>query len=93
MKAIWKDTVLAESDDTVVVETMHYFPKDSVNWEYFSDSKDTSVCHWKGKANYYNITVGEEVNENAAWHYDQPSKEAEEIKERVAFWKGVQVVD
>ena len=93
MKAVWKDTVLAESDDIVGVETMHYFPKDSINWEYLSESESTSVCNWKGTANYYNITVNGEVNEDAAWHYDEPSEAAKEIKDRVAFWKGVEVTE
>jgi len=91
MKAIWNDTVLAESDQTVVVEGNHYFPPNSINTQYFRESKTHSTCPWKGQANYYNITVGGETNPDAAWFYPNPKEAAQHIKDHVAFWKGVQV--
>lgn len=91
MKAVWQGTVLAESDDTVVVEGNHYFPRESLREEHFSDSAQTSVCPWKGTASYLDISVGDERNDGAAWYYPEPKDAAAEIKGRVAFWKGVQV--
>ncbi len=91
MKAIWNGAVLADSDDTVVVENNHYFPIESINKEYFSPSTLTSRCPWKGTANYYSIDVGGTRNENAAWYYAEPLPAAAEIRGRVAFWKGVEV--
>lgn len=89
MKAIWNGETIAESDDTVVVEGNHYFPADSVRQEYLTGSDLTSVCPWKGTASYYSLSVHGEVNENAAWFYPEPKEAAEEIRGRVAFWKGV----
>ena len=91
MIARWKDQVIAESDATVVVEGNHYFPLDSVRQEYLRDSNYTSVCGWKGTANYYNLEVDGEVNADAAWFYSQPKSAAAEIAGHVAFWRGVQV--
>ncbi len=79
--------------NTVVVENKHYFPLDSVNQEYLTNSERTSFCPWKGSASYYNINVDDETNENAAWYYPDPKDAAKEIKGRVAFWHGVQVAD
>ena len=93
MKAIWNGTVVAESDDTVVVEGNHYFPKDSIVCEYFTDSTKTSVCPWKGTASYYDVTVDGQTNGDAAWFYPEPKPAAEQIRDRVAFWKGVEVVE
>ena len=93
MKAIWKDTVIAESDDTVVVEGNHYFPSDSLDRSCFTDSDTTSVCPWKGTASYYHVEVDGEKNADAAWYYPTPKEAASEITGRVAFWKGVQVVE
>ena len=90
-KAIWNDTVLAESDSTVMVEGNHYFPLDSVNQEYFSDSASTSRCPWKGTANYFDVTVAGDVNRGAAWIYHEPKPAAADIKDHVAFWRGVKV--
>ena len=90
-KAVWNGTVLAESDDTVVVEGNHYFPPGSVHREYFSDSAASSVCPWKGMASYYTVTVDGKENADAAWYYPQPKPEAAEIVGHVAFWKGVEV--
>lgn len=92
MRALWKNTVLAESDDTVVVENNHYFPLNSLKNEHFKPSSHTTVCPWKGTASYYDVVVGDEVNANAAWYYATPKQAAAEIKDRVAFWRGVQVV-
>lgn len=92
MKALWKGTVIAESQDTVVVEGNHYFPKDSVNTAVLEPSAHTSVCPWKGTAHYYSLNVDGERNENAAWYYPEPKDAARQIRDRVAFWKGVSVV-
>lgn len=91
MKATWNGTVIAESDDTVVVESNHYFPLDSLVDGHFVDSPTTSFCPWKGEANYFHVQVEGQTNEDAAWIYRDPKKEAEQIKDRVAFWKGVVV--
>jgi uncharacterized protein (DUF427 family) len=93
MKAIWNDTVLADSDDTVVVEGNHYFPAASLREEYFRESDHHSVCPWKGTASYYDVVVDDAVNAQAAWYYPQPKDAAAQIAGRVAFWKGVRVVD
>lgn len=91
MRAIWKDTVLAESDDTVVVDGNHYFPADALNREHFRPSDRQSVCPWKGTASYFDVVVGDQVNASAAWYYPTPKDAASEIKDRVAFWRGVEV--
>jgi uncharacterized protein (DUF427 family) len=91
MKAIWQDTVLAESDDTVVVEGNHYFPEDSINRAYFQESSNHTTCPWKGEASYYDVVVDGNVNSGAAWYYPEPKQAAKNIKGRVAFWKGVKV--
>ena len=91
MKAIWKDTVIAESNDTVVVEGNHYFPADSLKREYVAPSATTSHCPWKGEASYYSLSVGGETNPDAVWYYPEPKSAAAQIKGRVAFWKGVKV--
>lgn len=91
MKATWKGAVLAESDDTVVVEGNHYFPAESVRREHFRESETHTVCGWKGTASYYDVSVGGEVNADAAWYYPEPKDAAKEIEGRVAFWRGVRV--
>jgi len=90
-KAIWNGTVIAESDQTVVVEGNHYFPPESVHREFFRDSSHTSVCGWKGTASYLTLEVNGERNENAAWTYPQPKEAAKEIVGHIAFWNGVKV--
>lgn len=90
-KAVWKNTVLAESDRTEVVEGNHYFPPDSVHREYFRDSDKQTECGWKGAASYYDVIVDGEVNEAAAWYYPTPKEAAANIAGYVAFWRGVQV--
>lgn len=91
MKALWNGTVLAESDDTVVVEGNHYFPEESLNKEFFRESSHHSLCPWKGMASYYTVEVEGERNEDAAWYYPRPSPLARKIKGRVAFWNGVRI--
>ena len=91
MKAIWNGTTLAESNATVVVEGNHYFPRDSVKKEFFRESDTHTTCPWKGLASYSDVVVDGKVNKDAAWYYPQPSEAAKEIKDAVAFWKGVQV--
>ena len=91
MKASWHGRTLAESDDTIVVEGNHYFPASSISREYFSESGTRTTCPWKGEASYYNIAVDGAVNKDAAWYYPNPKQAAANIKERVAFWKGVAV--
>ena len=93
MKAIWNNTVLAESNDTVVVEGNHYFPADAINHQYFTASNHQTTCPWKGLSSYYTIEVNGETNRDAAWYYPAPKATASEIKDRVAFWRGVQVID
>jgi uncharacterized protein (DUF427 family) len=91
MKATWNNTVIADSDDTVVVEGNHYFPRDAVNSDYLRDSATQSVCPWKGTAHYYSLEVDGQANADAAWCYPETKEAAANIKGRVAFWKGVQV--
>ncbi|MCW8307568.1 DUF427 domain-containing protein [Acidiphilium sp. PA] len=91
VKAIWNETVIAESDDTVVVEGNHYFPLAAVRAEVLRPSATTSRCPWKGTANYYSVAVDGATNTDAAWYYAEPLAAAAAIKGRVAFWKGVKV--
>lgn len=91
VKAIWKGKVIAESDNTVMVEGNHYFPEDSINKEFFADSSKTSICPWKGKASYYDVVVDGDANKGAAWYYPAPSQAASKIKGHIAFWRGVKV--
>ena len=91
VKAIWNDMVIAESTDTVVVEGNHYFPLDAVTGGVLTPSQTTSVCGWKGTANYYSLEAGGKTNTDAAWYYADPKSAAANIKNRVAFWKGVKV--
>jgi uncharacterized protein (DUF427 family) len=90
-KATWNGVVIAESDDTVVVEGNHYFPRSSLNSALIEESAKTTVCPWKGTAKYYSLNLDGEVNADAVWYYPQPKDAAEEITDRVAFWKGVVV--
>ena len=91
MRAVWNGQVLAESDDTVVVEGNHYFPAESLNSEFFSETETHTVCSWKGQASYYTVTVEGEANTDAAWYYPAPKTEAEHVRDHVAFWNGVKV--
>ena len=91
MQAIWNGKVLAESDATVVVEGNHYFPPESIHKQYFQPSDKHTTCPWKGLASYYDVVVDGKVNKDAAWYYPDPKAAAKQIKDRVAFWKGVEV--
>lgn len=90
-RAEWNGVVLAESDDTVVVEGNHYFPLDSISDEHFVASDAHTSCPWKGVASYYDLVVDGKVNRGAAWFYPNPSPAASQIRDRVAFWRGVEV--
>jgi uncharacterized protein (DUF427 family) len=91
VKAVWNNTVIAQSDSTVVVEGNHYFPLEAVNRDLLRPSETTSRCGWKGLANYYSLDVDGTLNKDAAWYYADPLPAASEIQGRVAFWKGVKV--
>ena len=91
MKAIWNGQTIAESNDTIVVENNHYFPENSIKKEFYKSSTYKTNCPWKGWASYYNVEVDGKTNENAAWFYAEPSDKAKNIKNYVAFWKGVEV--
>ncbi len=91
MKAIWNGVVVAESNDTVVVEGNHYFPPASVKAEYLAFSNHRTGCPWKGQARYHSLLVGGEMNPDAVWYYPEPTEAAANIKDRLAFWKGVKV--
>ncbi|MEO7316410.1 MAG: DUF427 domain-containing protein [Ginsengibacter sp.] len=93
MKAIWNNAVIAESNKTEVVENNHYFPVDSVKKEFLTSSETHTSCPWKGKASYYNIEVDGKTNADAAWYYPEPKAAAKEIKNHVAFWKGVKITE
>ena len=93
MKAIWNGQVIAESDNTVVIEGNHYFPADSIKKEYFEASSTNTVCHWKGTASYYNLNVDGKANHDAAWYYPKASELAKSIEGHVAFWRGVEVTN
>lgn len=93
MKAIWNDQVIAESDNTTVIEGNHYFPPESVKKAYFKSSDSHTTCPWKGQASYYSIEVDGKENTDAAWYYKNPSQLAKGIKDHVAFWKGVEIVE
>lgn len=91
MQAIFNGTVIAESDDTIVVEGNHYFPSDSLRADYVQPSSTQTVCAWKGTASYYDVDVDGVVTKDAVWYYPKPSMLARRVKDRVAFWRGVEV--
>lgn len=93
MKAIWNNEIIAESNDTVVVENNHYFPPQSVKQEYLQPSDTHTTCPWKGLASYYTLTVNGQQNKDAAWYYPEPKSAAAQIKDHIAFWKGVQITE
>lgn len=93
MKAIWNNQVIAESNDTVVVEGNHYFPAESVKTPYLQPSNTHTTCPWKGEASYYSLDVDGKQNTDAAWYYPAPKDAAANIKDRIAFWKGVQITE
>lgn len=90
-KAIWNGVVLAESDKCEVVEGNQYFPADAVKREYFQESSTHTTCPWKGLASYYTVVVDGKVNKDAAWYYPEPKDAAKQIKDHVAFWRGVKI--
>lgn len=90
-RAIWNETVLAESDQTILIEGNHYFPPAAVRWEYFEKSDTHTICPWKGEASYHTIVVNGQSNPDAAWYYPNPKEAARQIKDYVAFWRGVRV--
>ena len=91
MKAIWNDQVIAESEETIVIENNHYFPKQSVKKEFLKESATHTTCPWKGVASYYSLNVSGQENKDAAWYYPETRPAAKEIENYVAFWKGVKV--
>jgi len=91
MKAKWNNAVLAASDNTIAIEENHYFPPESIDKEYFQQSNTHTICPWKGEASYYNVIVDGQVNKDAAWYYPAPKDAARQIKDHVAFWRGVVV--
>ena len=91
MKAMWNGQVLAESEDTIVVEGNHYFPPDSLHREFFRDSDTHTTCPWKGLASYLDVVVDGNANRDAAWYYPEPKEAAKQITGYVAFWKGVSI--
>lgn len=93
VQAKWNGAVIAESDDTVVVEGNHYFRRDAVRADMLTSSDTTSFCPWKGTASYHSLVLDGEINADAAWYYPEPKDAASEIKDRIAFWKGVEVSD
>jgi len=92
-KAFWNGVVLAESDETVVVDGDHYFPPEGLNQGHLEESHTRTICPWKGQATYYNVIVDGTINRDAAWSYTNPKPAAEKIGGYVAFWRGVRVVD
>ena len=90
-KATWNSTVIAESEETVVVEGNHYFPPEAINREFLVESQAHTICPWKGTASYFDIVVGSDTNRGAAWYYPAPKAAAADIKDHVAFWRGVKI--
>lgn len=93
MKAIWNNTVIAESDDIIVVDGYHYFPLATLAMAYFRPASQTTVCGWKGTANYYDVVVNGETNPGAAWFYAEPKDAAAAVRGRVGFWRGIKVTE
>ena len=91
MKAIWNGNIIAESDQTVVVEDNYYFPPESVNKQLLRESSHRSTCPWKGEAHYYDVVVEGQENKRAAWYYPAPKDAASNIKDHVAFWRGIEI--
>ena len=91
MKAIWNNQIIADSNETIIIEGNHYFPHDSIKQEFFKSSETHTICPWKGTASYYNLVVDGKENADAAWYYPEVSELAKGIKNYVAFWRGVQV--
>ena len=92
MKALWNGEIIAQSDETIVIENNHYFPQDAIVKGFFAPSNKHTHCPWKGEASYYDVVVNGTTNSDAAWFYPEPKEAAAEIKNYVAFWKGVEVI-
>lgn len=90
-RAAWENAVLAEGDDVLIVEGNCYFRPEDIRWQYLKPNSETTICSWKGTANYYDVEVDDKRNPGAAWYYANPKPEAAEIRDRVAFWKGIRV--
>ena len=93
MKAVWNGNIIAESENTCKVEGNHYFPPHSVNKEFLEESDTHTTCSWKGTASYYNVVVDGKKNNDAAWYYPNPKPAAAKIRDHIAFWKGVQIIN
>ena len=93
MKAIWENTILADSDSTVLIEGNHYFPPTSIKRDFFFESETHTTCHWKGIASYYHVKVDNKLNADAAWYYPEPKRAVNSIKDFVAFWRGVSIIE
>ena len=93
MKAIWNNQVIAESDDTIVIEGNHYFPPETIKKEYFEKTDYHTVCPWKGTASYYTLKVDGQENKDAAWYYPDTKEMAKKFENYVAFWKGVEITE
>lgn len=93
MKAKWNGKTIAQSDETIIIERNHYFPPGSVDKAYLKKSVQTSVCPWKGTASYYDVVVEGKTNKDAAWYYPKPSEKAKQIKDYIAFWRGIEISD
>lgn len=91
MKAIWNGKVIAESDDTIVIENNHYFPPGTLNRDYVIESETHTICPWKGKASYYSLNVDGKENRDAVWYYPEAKDAAKGIENYVAFWRGVEI--
>jgi uncharacterized protein (DUF427 family) len=91
MKAVWNGKIIAESNETVIVEGNHYFPQDALNKEFILESSTHTTCPWKGIASYYSLIVDGKENRDSVWYYPEPSEKAMNIKGKVAFWKGVEI--
>jgi uncharacterized protein (DUF427 family) len=93
MRAIWNEIIIAESKNTQLIEGNHYFPRNSIKSDFFNESQTHTTCGWKGEASYFDIVVEGKVNRDAAWYYPEPKDAAKDIKNMVAFWKGVEIIE
>jgi len=92
MKAVWNGAVIAESKETINIEGNYYFPPQSVKKDYLAPSDTQSLCPMKGLANYNSVVVDGQENRDAAWYYSNPKEAAKEIRDYIAFWKGVEIL-
>ena len=92
MRAFWKGTTIAESDDAIKLEGFYYFPRSSVKMEYLKESSHRTFCPWKGTASFYDVDINGDINKDSAWYYPTPSERGAMVKDRIAFWKGIVVL-